>query len=128
MKKALFTLYLIFVLFDGISQTVSGKKISEFDAEYIFIYPTSKMMGGKIFVDVDYGQKVKQTTLLKNGEEPRLLNELSKEIEFESMMGVLNFFFDNGYEYVSGFTEYTGTWSGSRNTINCLLRKKKDLK
>lgn len=127
MKQVLFTISLIFVLFDGIGQTVSGKKISEFDVEYVFIFPTSKVMGGKIFVDVDYGQKVKQTTLLKNGEEPRLLNEAGKEMEFESMMGVLNFFFDNGYEYVSGYTEYTGTWSGSRNTINCLLRKKKKL-
>jgi aryl-phospho-beta-D-glucosidase BglC (GH1 family) len=123
MKRIVFLLAAFVASFSSYGQTVNGKKLDELDAHYIYIFPTSKNMGGRIFVDVDYGQKIK-SSLLKESETPRLVGEDGKQMEFNSMMELLNYFFKNGYEYVQGFTGSTGPWTGTQYTINCVLKRR----
>jgi hypothetical protein len=124
MKMILF-LACLFYAFDSNSQVINGTFLKDIQSEYIFVSGISKNTNGRIIVEVDYGQALK-TSLLKDNEQPRMKDDKGKNVEFNSMIEVINYFTKNGWDYVQGFAPDTsGPWNGSQYTLNCLFRKRK---
>lgn len=115
MKKLLMLLF-FFPCF-GYSQIMVNEVdiLQEKSAYYIKIVGTAKnLTGTKILVSVDYGQprKFLQSQAIKDKE--------GKAVVFNSTVEALNFFVENGYEYVNSMFYTIGT----SNVEHILLRRK----
>lgn len=107
-KFILFVCLSFFVASSGISQTVNGIPLNELNTEYIRVSAREITLSRKINIDLDYGQPYR----IKN---TRVIDKNGKDMEFNSMIQVLNFMNDIGYELVHG----------GDNISSFLLRKKK---
>ena len=107
-KLTLFVCLSLFIASAAISQTVNGIPLKELNAKYIRVSQKEIMLSKKISIDVDYGQPfgTKRT---------RVLNKDGKDMQFNSMIGVLNFMSEIGYELVK-----------VNDTISYFLLKKRE--
>lgn len=80
------------------AQTVNGVRLSEIRAEYIEISEFRRYLGEKIFISLDYGQKV---------EFPRtdavIKDDDGKDLEFNSLIDCLNKLRSYGYELFQAY-------------------------
>lgn len=120
MKNILLLLTLSFLSVTASSQIVVGEEkvdINSLDIEYCQIVGYNKsLLGQKIVVTVDYGQKFNwfksQAIEDKDG----------KALVFNSMIDALNFMLKNGWEYEHTYAVTTG----SSNVYHYLLKKTQD--
>jgi ribonuclease HI len=113
MKKNLFVLLLMAKL--ACSQNVNNTPLNEIDVEYIEIKKTTSWGGGKINIEVDYGQEVR--TLI---EREKKLKDNNRTMEFNSIVNALNLLYKNGYELFQVYVENTAIQSCS----HYLLKKR----
>jgi len=95
--------------------SVEGVDINKLDIKYCQLLGYNKsLVGQKIIVVVDYGQKFKafQSQLIKGPD--------GKAVVFNTMIDALNFMENNGWEYVNNYAISTG----NNSTYHFLLRKK----
>ena len=115
--KLLLLLTLSFLSITASSQIVVGEEkvdINSLDIEYCQIVGYNKsLLGQKIIVTVDYGQKF---NLFKR---QHIEDKDGKALVFNSMIDALNFMLKNGWEYEHNYTVSTG---GS-NIYHYLLKK-----
>jgi hypothetical protein len=115
MKRTILFFILLLPFFYANAQiNVDGLDVnSEEDLEYIQIVGASRL-NGQVVITIDYGQKSKlfKPSVIKgpNG----------KSKVFNSMMGALNFFNSNGWEYINSYAITVG----SSNVYHYLLKRK----
>lgn len=86
------------------------------DIEFLQIVGVQKrIFSNKLIVVVDFGEKVKW----KKGKGSAVLND-GKRMEFYSMVGVLNFFYNNGWDFVDTYTITVN----KQSVYHFLLRRK----
>lgn len=94
MKKiALCAFCIILFINSGFTQTVNGKPITELNVKYIRITESTISFSRKINIYLDYGQ-------LNTRANTVVLDKDGNKMQFNSLIEVLNFFDENGYEYV----------------------------
>lgn len=85
-KVSLFICFIFFAAGSGFSQSVNGIPLKELHAtaEYIRVSEKLIVLSKKINIDIEYGQpdKIKNT---------RVMNENGNQMEFNSMIEVLNY-------------------------------------
>jgi hypothetical protein len=89
------------------SQTVNGIPLTELNVKYIRVSEKEIMLSKKINIDIDYGQ----TYRIRN---MRVLDKDGKDMQFNSIIEVLNLMSKIGYEVVNG----------SDSVSSFLMRKK----
>lgn len=105
MKYLLSTLSLLIVLsLPTKAQTVNGKDISSFEAEYLQIVGVGKLLSNKLTIHIDYGQEQK----IFDVKDTPVLDDQGNKVEFQSMMDALNFMSKFGYEYVDAYVLTAG--------------------
>lgn len=116
MKKFLLALFFIISTYLGHAQVyVDGKNLNDMDVTYIeLLGVNTSLIGVKMKIYVDYGQKVK---LFKPS---KITTKDGKVKKFNTMMDALNFFYKNGWEFVQ-FSQ--GTLNGKLR-ISYLLKKR----
>ena len=96
MKKLTLIICLsLFIVSAAMSQTVNGIPLKELNAKYIRVSEKEVMLTNKISIDIDYGQPL---TIRRT----RVLDKDGKDMQFNSMIAVLNFMDEIGYELVNG--------------------------
>ena len=85
----------LFIASAAMSQTVNGIPLKELNAKYIRVSEKEVMLTNKISIDIDYGQPL---TIRRT----RVLAKDGKDMQFNSMIAVLNFMDEIGYELVNG--------------------------
>ena len=118
MKKAMF---LVGILFFGLgelySQSINDVPIKDIDVEHVEIVGTSKVVGSKMNIDIDFGQQNK----LFLGTSRQIKDSDGKSMEFSSMIDALNFMSKSGYEFVQAYV----VTINNQVAYHYLLRKKK---
>lgn len=99
------------------AQTVNDVPLSQINEEYVQIVGTSKIVGNKVTIEVDFGQHNSFWTATGNGNV--IKDADGKKMEFNSMIDALNFMAENGYEVVQAYAFSTG----SQNVYHYLLQK-----
>lgn len=94
--KLLISLFFIFVFNKSISQTVNGINISNLPTEYMQFTLRSSFFSTKYSVILDYGQENEFSNKNK-----KILDNIGKEIEFNSIIDILNFMNKNTFEFLS---------------------------
>ena len=95
------------------AQTVNGIPIEKYDVEYAQIIGTFGSVSFNVQLDFGHSHKAK---------DQRIIGKDGKQMEFKSMIEVLNFMTKYGYEYVDSYAG-TGKQMGMAFYI---LRKKKE--
>lgn len=118
MKKAiLLTLALVISSLNiAYTQTVNDIPIRDIDVSYIQIVGTGKLFSNKVKIEIDFGQ---ENTFWSGGKDLQLKNKDGERMKFNSMIDALNFFSENGYDFV---TAYTVT-EGNKNVYHYLLKR-----
>lgn len=121
MKKLLsLTILIIGFAFSNVyAQTVNDIPLKDIDVEYVQIVGTSKLMGRKLFIQIDFGQTTKFWSV---GKETILKDNQGKALDFNSMIDALNFMAENGYEFVNAYTISVG----NQSVYHYILRKSKE--
>jgi hypothetical protein len=118
MKNILLLLTLSFLSVTASSQIIVGEEkvdINSLDIEYCQIVGYNKsLLGQKIIVTVDYGQKFNWF------KRQHIEDKDGKALVFNSMIDALNFMLKNGWEYEHNYAVSTG----SSNIYHYLLKKK----
>jgi hypothetical protein len=99
------------------AQSINGTKLEDIDAPYIEIVGRAKFMSNKISIFINYGQATKflMTT-------PTVTDSLNNIMFFNSMIDVLNYFAEYGYE----LSHVYSVTNGNQNVYHWLIKKKKD--
>ncbi|MGD1839863.1 MAG: hypothetical protein ACFB0B_03060 [Thermonemataceae bacterium] len=94
-------LLLIFFISQSQAQMVNGVPVEKLDLQYIQLSMGPGRNNKVVFVDI--GQRQEDVIV----SELRLKDEQGKAMRFNSLVDVLNLFYENGYEYVDsyGFSE-----------------------
>ncbi len=103
MKKMI----IIVAILAGVSataQTVNGVQVADFNAEYIELMISTKMLSNKVMVAVDYGQPTK---FIQSYKKMAILNKDGSKSIWNGDIDALNWFFHNGYELWSTYTVET---------------------
>lgn len=100
------------------SQTVNDMPIKDIDVEYVQIIGTSKMVGNKVTIEIDFGQENK----LFVAKDTQIKDENGKLMTFNSMIDALNFMSKNGYDFE---TAYVVTIT-NQNIYYYLLKRRKE--
>jgi len=117
MKNIIFTTIALLSLNFSFSQTVNGFALNEIPSEYIELVGAAKMLKiHQVELYVDYGQ-ISKMSEQKNG---WVIGEDGKKMSFNGMIGALNIFSENGWEYVNNYA----IMSGSNNVYRYLMKKK----
>jgi hypothetical protein len=121
MKNILLILILSFLSVNASSQIFVGEErvdINSLDIEYCQIVGYNKsLLGQKIIVTVDYGQKFKFFN------RQRIEDKDGKALVFNSMIDALNFMLKNGWEYEHNYAVSIGV----SNVYHYLLKKKQNI-
>ena len=121
MKKLIYALTLSLGLSltttSAYSQSINGQLIKDIEVEYMRIVGTSGLLSSKVTVEVDFGQEWKY---FKNNDN-QVKDAEGKPVKFNSMIDALNFFSNNGYEFV---TAYVLTVS-NQNVYHYLMKKRR---
>ena len=120
MKILITVLLLILAIINTSAQTanVNGKPIKDIGVEYIEIVGTARAFSNKINVEIDFGQ---QNKLFSSQKDTRVVDKEGKRVKFNSMIDAMNFFSDNGYEFIDSYIV------GGKNAVyHWLLQKRKE--
>lgn len=100
------------------SQTINDVPLSEISTEFIQIVGVPKPFSTKVNIRLDFGQANKIFKTKDN----QLRGKNGKQIKFNSMIDALNFFNENGYDFVQAYTFSDSTKDSQEHY---LLRKRK---
>ncbi|TKC12460.1 hypothetical protein FA048_02250 [Pedobacter polaris] len=98
------------------AQTVNGVRLSEIRSEYIEVSEFRRYLSDKIFIKLEYGQKVedfRKDAVIKDDD--------GKDLEFNSLIDCVNKLKSYGYEL---FQAYTQKFE-ENNAIKIYILKKK---
>lgn len=123
MKKLFLILFLSAFAIPSFSQTVNGQPISEIESPYLLIMGTQKLLGPTVTVEVDLGQEG-ISKIFKKKEQVKILDADNNPIEFNSMVGALNFFAQYNYEFVDAYAISVSNGMGYQNVYHWLLKRK----
>ena len=118
MKNLFITVILFTTVFALKAQTINDIPVKDLDVNYIEIMGQRGLFSTKVEVRIDYGQRTK---LFTKNKEVYIYDENNKRVKFNSMMDALNFFSENGFEYVNSYV----ITHGNQNVYHHLLRKSK---
>jgi len=110
MKKLLTLLFLCFSI-TAFSQEYNKEEAQNY--VYCQLVGTSNLLGTKVTVEIDFGQKKKLF------ESTRLKGKDGKPIKFNSMIDALNYMGNQGWEFEQAYAIYTG----NSNVYHYLLKK-----
>ncbi|MES2417442.1 MAG: hypothetical protein V4541_04595 [Bacteroidota bacterium] len=117
MKSSIFlaTLVACFALGKAQAQTVNGVRLSELKSDYIEISEVVPVLGSKLWISLEYGQKPdgNSTTLIKD--------DNGKNLEFNSLVDGLNKLKGYGYELFQAYSKNRGAQTDYKYYI---LKKK----
>jgi len=100
MKKTILTVLSMIIL----SCCYGQINAVDLSTEYIGGMPDTKGMKGKYRALIDYGQEQ-----VKKNDERTLVDNEGKVIEFNSIVGILNYFSEKGWSYVLSKSEPSST-------------------
>ncbi len=108
MRKIFFTLFILCLMsFSSTAQSDSIPSGLQKQFAYCEIIGTSSMLGSRITVKIDFGQKTKFF------EDTRLKGKDGRPIRFNSMIDALNFMGSDGWELVQAYTTSVASTSTS---------------
>ena len=115
MKKLLLIAIIgLLSLAPSIAQTINGTPIKDIDVEFIQIVGTSKLMSKKVTIEIDFGQ----FNSIWKQKDTQMLDKDGKKLVFNSMIDALNFWNENGYEFIDA----NAMAVGNVNVYHYLLR------
>jgi hypothetical protein len=116
--KYLLTVFFAFLMSIQISycQSQVGVKITDIQSEYVELLGVSKLLSSKVNVLIDYGQPDD----FWSTKDTQLIDENGAPIVFQSMMGAINYFAKNGFEFVNAYA----ITMGNQNIYHYMMRKK----
>lgn len=118
MKRIISLLFVLSFSFTN-AQSLDDVPLKDIDVKYMLIRGQQKAFSTKLNITVDFGQRTK----LFSGKNRGVLKDKDgKVLELNSMVDALNFFYENGYEFISAYT----TTVSNQNVYNYLLRKIKE--
>lgn len=129
MQKAL--LVVLFMIcafsFTAQAQLVDGVPLTEIESTYVQLIPRGRLFVSKIRVRVDLGQDLTKVNI----NESMISDENGRVVDFNSMVDVLNYFDQLGYEYIGSenFNEGSSiqyTLRRKRNGLDLANSPKKD--
>jgi hypothetical protein len=95
---------------------VDNVDIAKLNVKYIQLVGTSKPFNiSEVVINVDYGQDIRW-----NSPRQTIKGPDGKDMTFESMIGALNYFESNGYDFVSRETVTVG----QQNVYHYILRRR----
>jgi ABC-type phosphate transport system substrate-binding protein len=118
MKRFIFVFTLMLAFAFAEAQTVNDVPIKDIDVDYIQIVGSSSGFSKKVSIEVDFGQ---ESSFFESRTNHAIKDENGKMIKFNSMIDALNFFSQNGFDFVQAYA-----FSVSNQTVyHYLLRKRK---
>jgi len=119
MKRFILALTLLLTLaFASQGQTVNDIPIKDIDVDYIQIVGNSSGFSKKVSIEVDFGQ---ETKAFSSRGDHSIKDENGKVMKFNSMIDALNFFSQNGFDFVQAYAFSVG----NQTVYHYLLRKRK---
>ena len=117
MKKTLLVVMMSFTALIAKSQIlVNNVDITQLNVKYIQLVGTTKLLNiNEVVINVDYGQDIKW-----NSPRQTIKGPDGKDMAFESMIDALNYFDNNGYDFVSRETVTVG----QQNVYHYILRRR----
>ena len=116
-KTSLIILLLLIAGVSSMAQSIGGMKVSDIDVKYVEIVGTANLMGTKVKVSIDFGQKKKFTW---NEKDVVVVNADGTKMKLDSMVDALNWFDEFGYEYVNSYA----ITHGNQNVYHFLLKRR----
>lgn len=111
MKKIIpFALLLLMIPVGLIAQTIDGKPVSEIESNYLKVTEID-ILGSMADIKLNFGQG-----------DAHLFDERGKPFNFDSIIHALNFFYQNGFELISSYSNS----NQDRNYIYHILKKKEN--
>ena len=118
MKKYLLVALIAIVSSTVMSQTINDVHIKDLDTKYIQLTAIQKGFSAtKVTVKVDLGQEIKTFSSAKD---MIIMDAEGNRLVFNTTVDALNFFDDNGYEFVTAYA----VASGQSSVYRYLLKKK----
>jgi hypothetical protein len=116
MKKSIIlaTIVACFALSNAKAQMVKGVRLSEIRADYIEIKAINRVFSEKIWINLEYGQKV-----INENADAYIKDDNNKELEFNSAIDCVNKMRSYGYELFQVYVVKTGE---TNNKIYVLKR------
>jgi hypothetical protein len=117
MKKLILSIALAMVCFayEAKAQMVNGIRLSEIKASYIEIRAVRKSFSEKVFISLEYGQKVFDLSV-----NTYIKDDNRKDLEFNSIIDAVNKLKSYGYEL---FQVYTAEDEGTTNRRSYVLKR-----
>lgn len=117
MKKLILSVALAIGCFayEAKSQTVNGIRLTEIKADYIEIRAVKKSFSEKVFISLEYGQKVFDLSV-----NTYIKDDNRKDLEFNSVVDAVNKLKSYGYEL---FQVYTTEDEGKTNSRYYVLKR-----
>lgn len=118
MKKLILSIALAIVCFvyEAKAQMVNGIRLTEIKSDYIEIRAVRKSFSEKVFISLEYGQKVFDLNV-----NTYIKDDNRKDLEFNSIIDAVNKFKSYGYELFQVYT--TQDDSTTNNKFYVLKRK-----
>ncbi len=118
MKRLIFVVALIFAYSFADAQTVNDIPVKDIDVDYIQIVGSSSGFSKKVSIEVDFGQ---ESSFFESRTNHAIKDENGKTLKFNSMIDALNFFSQNGFDFVQAYAFAVG----NQTVYHYLLRKRK---